>query len=50
MGDLCRPGVGYNLRGRPAVQRRTLMPKYLFEAHYTPEGAKGVAKEEAPTS
>jgi uncharacterized protein with GYD domain len=21
------------------------MPKYLFEAHYTPEGAKGVAKE-----
>jgi len=21
------------------------MPKYLFEGHYTPEGAKGVAKE-----
>jgi uncharacterized protein with GYD domain len=21
------------------------MPKYLFEAHYTPEGLKGVAKE-----
>jgi uncharacterized protein with GYD domain len=21
------------------------MPKFLFEAHYTPEGAKGVAKE-----
>ncbi len=21
------------------------MPKYLFEAHYTPEGAKGVAKD-----
>jgi uncharacterized protein with GYD domain len=21
------------------------MPKYLFERHYTPEGAKGVAKE-----
>ena len=23
------------------------MPKYLIEAHYTPEGAKGVAKEGA---
>jgi uncharacterized protein with GYD domain len=53
-GNLRLPDVGYSLPppfrpdfDKAAVnkQRRTLMPKYLFEAHYTPEGAKGVAKE-----
>jgi uncharacterized protein with GYD domain len=54
-GNLHRPDVGHSLpsavspgleQGRRSIKRRrTLMPKYLFEGHYTPEGAKGVAKE-----
>jgi hypothetical protein len=32
-------------RRRPNKQMEDAMPKYMFEAHYSVEGAKGVMKE-----
>jgi uncharacterized protein with GYD domain len=45
-------GVGYSVDGAVGQKRRRdkneregTMPKYMIEAHYTAEGAKGVAKD-----